>query len=226
MGKITKQQEQTLTFTPLQKLIFDEFSQNKDLVKQFYFTGGTALSAIYLHHRESEDLDFFSEDDFDNAILKQFIDSIEKKLNVKIEFTQVYKTRMFNLYKNNKLLIKIDFNHYPYKRLKKGLKVQGVEIDTLRDIATNKLQTISSRTQIKDFVDLFFLLKEFTVWDLIYGLEPKFRVEFDFVMLSSSFLKIKQFDTLPKMLVPLTLRQLQEFYKEQAKKIAARVVTK
>ena len=66
MGKVNKSLG-VLTFTPLQKFIFDEFSQNPKLNKQFYFTGGTALSAIYLHHRESEDLDFFSESDFDNG---------------------------------------------------------------------------------------------------------------------------------------------------------------
>lgn len=61
MGKINKQGAFRLSFTPIQRIIFDEFSKNSKLRKQFYFTGGTALSAIYLHHRESEDLDFFSE---------------------------------------------------------------------------------------------------------------------------------------------------------------------
>ena len=38
-----------------------------DLVvkKHFYLTGGTALSEYYLHHRLSEDLDFFSEQEID-----------------------------------------------------------------------------------------------------------------------------------------------------------------
>ncbi|MBI3815671.1 MAG: nucleotidyl transferase AbiEii/AbiGii toxin family protein [Nitrospinae bacterium] len=30
------------------------------IAKDFFLTGGTALSAFYLHHRESIDLDFFS----------------------------------------------------------------------------------------------------------------------------------------------------------------------
>lgn len=222
MGKM-KKEPQKLTFTPIQKKIFDKFSQDKNL-KQFYFTGGTALSAIYLHHRESEDLDFFTEDDFDNTITDQFINSIEKQLNLKSKFTQVYKTRMYYLYKNNRLIIKIDFNHYPYKRLKKDVKIQGKEIDSLFDIATNKLQTIMSRTQVKDFIDLYFLLKKFTLWDLVYALEDKFKMEFDFVLIASSFLKVKQFDILPKMLVPLTIKELQDFYQEQAKKIGSRVI--
>lgn len=218
-----KKEPEKFTFTPIQKKIFDEFSQDKNL-KQFYFTGGTALSAIYLHHRESEDLDFFSQDDFDNNITQQFINSIEKQLNLKSKFTQVYKSRMYYLYRKNKLVIKIDFNHYPYRRLKKVLKIQGKEVDSLFDIATNKLQTIMSRTQVKDFVDLYFLLKQFTVWDLVYALEHKFKMEFDFVFIASSFLKVRQFDTLPKMLVPLTLKDLKDFFVDQSKKIGERVI--
>jgi predicted nucleotidyltransferase component of viral defense system len=56
MGKI-KLNESLLTFTKLQKSIFNALSKNPELTKKFYLTGGTALSAVYLHHRESEDLD-------------------------------------------------------------------------------------------------------------------------------------------------------------------------
>ena len=35
------------------------------LCKHFYLTGGTALAEYYLQHRLSEDLDFFSEGEFD-----------------------------------------------------------------------------------------------------------------------------------------------------------------
>jgi hypothetical protein len=31
------------------------------LTKRFYWTGGTVLSEFYLHHRESDDIDLFSE---------------------------------------------------------------------------------------------------------------------------------------------------------------------
>jgi len=39
---------------------FLEFASKQDYIsKNFYLTGGTALAAFYLHHRMSEDLDFF-----------------------------------------------------------------------------------------------------------------------------------------------------------------------
>lgn len=222
MGKVSNLVD-NLTFTSLQKTIFDHFSQDEILRKQFYFTGGTALSAIYLHHRESEDLDFFSETDFDNEITNNFVKDLSKVIGIRGQFSQIYGNRMYQFIQGKELVIKIDFNHYDYKRLEKGIKIDGVDVDSLKDIATNKLQTIMSRTQIKDFVDLYFLLKKFTLWDLIYGLEPKFKMEFDYFLLGSSFLKVQEFDVLPKMLIPLELKDLKAFYIDLTKKVGAKV---
>lgn len=218
MGKVT--------FTSLQKSIFENFSKNKFLCKKFYFTGGTALAAFYLHHRESEDLDFFSEEDFENKHINKFADQIAEELKSELRFTQIEDTRIYELFRGNKLLIKIDFNFYPYKRLKRGLKVQGVVIDSLYDIAVNKLQTMISRTQVKDFVDLYFLLKQFTLWDLLYGIKKKFKMDEDLVLLGTDFLKVEEFDVLPKMLVPLDLIELKKFYKDLAKTVGMKVVKK
>lgn len=212
-----------ITFTPLQKFIFDKFVKNPSLVKQFYFTGGTALSVVYLHHRESEDLDFFSEIDLENEEIFNFIEAIAKSKNFEIRFTSRERTKIFELLKNKKVEIKVDFAYYPYKRLKKGIKIGTVMVDSLRDIAINKLHTITSRTEVKDFVDLYFLLKEFTLWDLIYGVKEKFNMELDILWLGSDLLKVNQFDYLPKMLVPLKLSDLQEFYKKLAKKLGKRI---
>lgn len=225
MGKVTKIELGELTFTKLQRTIFDEFSKNKQLSNKFYFTGGTALSAIYLHHRESEDLDFFSESDFaNNEYIEDFITKIAKDKNSQVRFTPKERTRIYELVKKGKVQIKVDFAYYPYKRLKKGIQVNGVDVDNIRDIATNKLHTITSRTEVKDFVDLYFLLKEFTLWDLIYGVKEKFRIELDLFWLGSDFLKVEKFEVLPKMLVPLKLKDLQDFFKEKAKQIGMRVV--
>lgn len=210
-------------FTKLQNQVFTSVAKSS-IGKQFYFTGGTALSVFYLKHRESEDLDFFSEDDFDNEPIIDLIGQISEKLKLRYIFTQKYKTRMFELINREKTLLKVDFNHYPYKRVEKGMEQEGMIIDSLRDIAGNKLLTINQRTTVKDFVDLYFLLKDhFTIWDLLYVLEAKFRMKLDPFMLSSDFLKVEEFDFLPKMLVPLTNEELNVFFRKQAIMIGKRV---
>lgn len=213
-----------VTFSPLQKQIFDKVSKDPGLSKQFYFTGGTALSAFYLHHRESEDLDFFSEAEFEDTRIEMFMKNLSISFNIPYRFTKKGGVRIFEFVKKNKLLIKIDFNHYPYKRVEKGKIYQGIEIDSLRDIATNKLLTINQRNDVKDFVDLYFLLKDFTIWDLIYSVQAKFRIELDIVLIASDFRKTEQFDFLPKMLVLLKLSHLKAFFKQKAIELAKRVV--
>ncbi len=214
------------TFTPLQKFIFDEFSKNSKLTKKFYFTGGTALSAIYLHHRESEDLDFVSDETFENEEIESFINKIASSKNFKVRFTSREVTRIFELLRKDRVVIKVDFAYYPYKRIREGVIINSVSVDSKQDIATNKLHTITSRTQVKDFVDLYFLLKEFSFWDLFHGVEKKFRTEMDLLWLGMDFLKVEEFKFLPKMSVVLNLEELKDFYREQAKKLGRRVVKK
>jgi len=58
-----------------QKIFLDFFSKHKLLFNSFYLTGGTALSEFYLNHRYSEDLDFFSEREFEIKDVTLFIKS-------------------------------------------------------------------------------------------------------------------------------------------------------
>ncbi|MEK7517551.1 MAG: nucleotidyl transferase AbiEii/AbiGii toxin family protein [Patescibacteria group bacterium] len=213
-----------LTFTPLQRSIFGTIAKHPLLPKTFYFTGGTALSAVYLHHRESEDLDFFSEIDFDDEQILDIVNNIASSLNITARFTKHYRARIFELVKKNKVLIKIDFVYNPHKRLEEGTRIEGFAVDSLHDIATNKLLTINQRTEAKDFVDLYFLLKEFTIWDLIYAVKAKYNMEFDIILIGADFMKVAEFTYLPKMIKPLKLEELKTFFREKAKEIGRRAV--
>lgn len=218
MGKID--------FTPKQAIIFDEV-KNSDFIKQnFYFTGGTALSAIYLHHRLSEDLDFFSEKEFDNLPILDLLTDWGKKHKFKFLLKENEVVRIYILEFSDGESLKIDFGYYPHKRVKKGQIIESVQVDSLFDIAINKLSTIMQRREVKDFVDLYFLLKEFTLWDLMEGVGVKFRIKTNPFLIGINCLKVESFDTLPKMLIPLTLNQLKDFYRNLAKKLGMKAVKK
>jgi hypothetical protein len=62
--------------TSPQKHFLIEFTQSK-IRNWFRLSGGTALSAFYLEHRFSEDLDFFSTDDIPLEPISEFIESID-----------------------------------------------------------------------------------------------------------------------------------------------------
>ncbi|MBI3559373.1 nucleotidyl transferase AbiEii/AbiGii toxin family protein [Candidatus Gottesmanbacteria bacterium] len=126
----------------------------------------------------------------------------------------------FNLIFSNNAKFKVDFGYYPYELLEKRREDNGLLVDSFKDIAVNKLLTINQRTSIKDFVDLYFLLqKDFTVWDLIYGKEAKFKMETDILLLAEDFLKVEDFETLPRMIKPLTLEELKNFFRNKAKEL-------
>lgn len=210
--------------TPLQEKIFEAVAKDAVLSKNFYFTGGTALSAFHLYHRESEDMDFFSENNFNTNSAISIMGKVSANIKVPFRFTENERVRIFEFVKNDKLLIKVDFNYYPYKRLKEGIFYKDFAIDSLLDIATNNLLTVNQRTEVKDFVDLYFLFKHFTLWDLLYGLEKKFGMEMDLILIASDFMKVEDFEFMPKMIKPLTLLELQNFFKQKAKELAEKVI--
>lgn len=215
MGKIT-------VITPKQQLLLDEFKKDSYLRDHFYFSGGTALSLYYLQHRKSVDLDFFSEEKIDPQEVLGRVTSWAEKHKAAVEYVPIEQTHTFNVIFPNKQAVKVDFSFYPYKRVGESKKIDSIMVDSLVDIAVNKLLIAEQRTQVKDFVDLYFLLEQFTVWDLIEGVRMKFRVDLDPFVIGSDFFKIEDFDYLPKMIKPLTLDKLKSFFRQKAKEIGAK----
>ncbi|MDO8621127.1 MAG: nucleotidyl transferase AbiEii/AbiGii toxin family protein [Candidatus Levybacteria bacterium] len=216
MGKVQ-------VLTKEQQIVLAEVGRNS-FFEQFYFTGGTALSAYYLYHRYSEDLDFFVEKNFDAQALFTIVEIWSKKYNFTFtsEFHEVVYIFMFK-FASNKIL-KVDFSYYPYKRIKESAIQDGIKTDSLTDIAVNKLLTVTQRTTIKDFVDLYFLLQKITLWDLIEGVRIKFNMQLEPFILASDFLKIENFDYLPRMIEPLTLEELKEFFRQKAKELGKKSI--
>lgn len=210
--------------TKEQKIILDEIGKIPFFKDQFYFTGGTALSSTYLNHRYSEDLDFFTEKKFNEQIIFTLMSEWGKKHNFSFQSRFVEVIYIFNLIFLDKTELKVDFSYYPYKRIEKGQLLEGIIIDSLTDIAINKLLTITQRTDVKDFVDLYFLLQKFSLWDLLEGVKTKFGVKLELFLLSSDFLKAENFDFLPKMIKPLTLDELKSFFRQKAQETGRRSV--
>ncbi len=215
MGKID--------FTPFQKIVFDKISQERYLRETFYFGGGTALSVFYFNHRYSVDLDFFSEKEFDKNTVIKFINSLSIQLGTSVKMTKKEMVMWFELSKDKKTL-KVDFLNFPYPKIDKGSIYQGVNIDSLKDIGANKLLLLNLTEEPKDYVDLYFILERYSIWDLIKAVRVKFKLELDLVSLGEDFLNSKKLKFLPKMIKPLTLDELKEFFKQLATKLGAKII--
>lgn len=209
-------------FTTEQEIILDEVKRSEFLHSRFYFTGGTALNYLYLHHRLSDDLDFFSKDALDQQVILSLMQQWSQKHNFVFQSRFVDVVYIFTLTFASGSNLKVDFATYPYTRLGKETFLDGLSVDSVQDIAVNKLLMISQRSEVKDFVDLYFLLQAFTIWDLITGVKTKFHVDIEPFLLAADFLKVEDFDYLPKMIKPITLAQLQTFFRDKAKEIGSK----
>lgn len=210
--------------TEEQKAIFSEVAQNSYLSKNFYFTGGTALSSFYFQHRYSDDLDFFSQTPFDNQVIFTLMQEWSNKHQFSLQSRFVEVVYIFDLVFHNNTPLKIDFSYYPYKRIEMGEIIEGITIDSLLDIGINKIVTVSQRNDVKDFVDLYFILQKFSIWDLMHGAKIKFHIEIEPFLLAADFLKVEDFTFLPRMIKPITLDGLKSFYRQKAQDLGKKSV--
>jgi len=147
-----------------------------------YLAGGTALSLFYFQHRESYDLDFFTED-FSRVKMEEVMSDLSRDIGLTIELSgeqnkQGFARMMvYSLKIGANSSLKIDFVEDVYKLLKPLRKVDGMSILSIEDIYLRKILTacgsiatvgsvgrtsfIGGRQEAKDFFDLYFLSKTF-----------------------------------------------------------------
>lgn len=123
---------------------------------KFFLTGGTALGVFYLHHRSSEDLDFFSCEPVDLAQIQFSIRTMWQADQILVRSTSQFLSM---LVQNVKVDIVVDPLSERGDRERVQVDSSQVMMDSLRNIGTNKLCTLVSRTEPKDFIDFFFLLR-------------------------------------------------------------------
>lgn len=134
-------------------------------LQNFYLSGGTALS-LQLGHRESEDLDFFSQNQFNPQLLQEKLLKISPLKGTSLE------ENTLNTFLEK---VKLQFLYYPYNMLEKPSMWNGLYLSSIIDIACTKLITISDRGSKKDFIDIYFILKEIILSNLFDKLEEKYK---------------------------------------------------
>jgi hypothetical protein len=103
-----------------QAKILEAISCDEEICRNFYLTGGTALAEYYLQHRLSEDLDFFSEKEFDIQAINIFFGKNKKRLGIKkIDFQQSFN-RNFIFLRLKDEVIKTEFTHFPLPDIEKN----------------------------------------------------------------------------------------------------------
>jgi predicted nucleotidyltransferase component of viral defense system len=209
-----------------QKKLLDLLAQEKTICANFYLTGGTALAEFYLHHRLSEDLDFFSEQEFDPQSISVVLKKIQKAAGVeKIEYQQSFNRNLFFLNTDSDI-IKTEFTYFPFPRIEQKQKMGELFIDSLIDIATNKIFTIYQKPRSRDFIDLYLILTnnpELTLDSLIDKAQIKFDNYIDPVQLGAQYIKVTELKDYPRMLEKLDEKVWQDFFVKEAEKLSGKV---
>lgn len=185
------------TFLLIQKL------QTLPELKDFFLVGGTAL-ALQIGHRNSIDIDLFTQNDLDAQSMTAFL---RTKFNVRIDHSGV--NTLLTLINN----IKVDFIKHPYSYIKSPITEEGVTFLSKEDIAAMKLNAIiNSGQRLKDFIDVYFLLEHFSIENMLHFFETKYPNTNALIALKalSYFDDIDQASASPKLLKPLPLKKIKE----------------
>ena len=118
------------------KKLLEAFQNSKQgFLQKFYLSGGTALS-LQLGHRESEDLDFFTQDNFRPEALQEAL-----VMYGTLQQTELAKGTLNTFIQG----VKLQFLEYPYPLIEPFKSWNNVQISSVADIACTKLQTIGMR---------------------------------------------------------------------------------
>jgi len=123
----------------------------RDFKRSFYMAGGTAV-AIHLGHRRSIDFDLFTPVRLNKTRIKTKL--------AKIPFDQ---KPVFEDYDQLHLLlngVKMTFFNYPFVVLHPLDVLKAITVPSLLSLAAMKAYALGRRAKWKDYVDLYFILRD------------------------------------------------------------------
>jgi hypothetical protein len=144
------------TTTPFLFETLEDLMQWQELEK-FRLVGGTGLS-LQIGHRQSIDIDMFTDEDFD-------IQDIAKVVKKKISKAEVRMLSFgITIYTpiNESKSLKIDLMSTD-KFIRSETHIENIRFAHIEDIAAMKLEAITSRNTKKDFYDIAGILNFYTI---------------------------------------------------------------
>jgi predicted nucleotidyltransferase component of viral defense system len=214
--------------TPLQRRLLAEIGESP-LKDQFFLTGGTALAALYLHHRYSVDLDLFTENPAAVAQVVPTMQEITDRLDLEITFTRTLGTFLEAFVTSpDGERIEFDFaqdSPYRLEPIRFDQELQ-LAVDNPTDIACNKLSALFDRAEPKDFVDVYFIVREFLPFEQLVTLARQKHVGIDDYWLAMALAQVEKVSLLPRMVKPLSLDELKRFFLDRAKELMDRAATR
>lgn len=168
--------------------------QSLPCLKNTFLVGGTSL-ALQMGHRKSIDLDIFGKVSADYLQLSHEIMGIG-------EMSIIKNSANIHIFILNG--VKVDIVNYSYPWLELPLKIDDIYLAGLKDICAMKLAAVTGRGTKKDFIDIYFLLKHFSLDEMRSFYEQKYADGSWFLVLKSlTYFTDADADPMPFMLEKL-----------------------
>jgi hypothetical protein len=179
---------------------------------EFYLGGGSGL-ALQLGHRISEDLDFFTVQDFQPEILSRYLETKTQYQEILISPGTLYCTLH---------TVKLSFIRYPVPLLHPIIELKGIDVADWRDILAEKFKTLSQRGSRKDFYDIYacYTLGNFAIGDGVEILKHRFAgtgINYYHILKSLGYFEDAENEPELILLMPITWQTVKSFFLQNLK---------
>ncbi|MEN8138794.1 MAG: nucleotidyl transferase AbiEii/AbiGii toxin family protein [Bacteroidota bacterium] len=194
----------------IETLFLIEELMQEPLLDNFRLVGGTALS-LMRGHRTSDDIDLFTDTDFNQEEIKNLFKTKYSKGRLDIQEYSFGFTFYYTDYENNHD-VKIDvmnFSTDPF--LEEYTIIDSIRMATLKDIAAMKLNAVKSRRTKKDFIDIYYLLDDFSLEEMLEFNHQRFVFEeYKDALIGMANISEADSDPMPKMFSEITWKDVKE----------------
>jgi len=156
MGGDKPESSSAVRLTPLQWDLLTEFFSRE---QRLFLTGGAALAGFDFGHRTTDDLDLFATPPLDLDEPERTLDDVAKALGATL--TPVSRHRDFRRWRVKRgeetCVVDLVVDRAPAVDVVKRQRGR-IRLDTLREMAANKVCALISRAEVRDLVDLRALL--------------------------------------------------------------------
>jgi len=144
--------------------------QEEAVFRDYFLVGGTAL-ALQIGHRNSDDIDLFTQKELQIPEIAKYLKQHHSgKYQLLNSQSMIYQVMIDE--------IKVDFVQHPFELVEPVFHTGKIAYLGKKDIAAMKLHAIeTSGDRAKDFVDIFFLLKEMPLEEMFRNYRKKYSTD-------------------------------------------------
>lgn len=181
------------TVNPLLKSIL-ELLMKEEIFNTFRLVGGTALS-LQLGHRESVDIDLFTEAEYGSIDF----DTIEKYLEGQFSYIDTFDFGAIGFGKSYFIgesadqSIKLDL-YYTDPFIRPVLKIDGIRLTEIDDIVAMKIDVVGRGGRKKDFWDLHELLADYSIGQMLQLHQERYTYTHNEKEILYNFMKFENAD--------------------------------